>query len=195
MAPGELGDVQAGFVAVDLHPGVDPARFLAAISDELPSWDTNGSRPFVYPEPVRPATVANVAAMQTVPVLLAGLLALTMAIGLAVAVAVAARARRRELAVLRALGCVDRQLRATVRWQALTVVVIGLVGGVPLGLAVGRIAYEAFADGLGVRPDLVVPIPGLGGLLAGTVTLGLMAAAVPGRRASRIATGAALRQE
>lgn len=192
--PGHLGDVQAGFVAVDLRPGVDRTRFLAAIADRLPTWDTNGSRPFVYPGPVRPATVANVAAMQAVPVLLTGLLALTMALGLMLAVAVAARARRRELAVLRALGCIDRQLRATVRWQALTVVGIGLLVGLPVGLAVGRTAYRAFANGLGIRPVPVVSMPWLGMLVAGTVAIGLVAGTGPGRRAARTPAGEELRQ-
>ena len=135
-------------------------RFLADISDELPTWDANGAHPFVYAESVRPATVANVAAMRAVPIALAGVLALTMAIGLTLAIAVATRARRRELAVLRALGCVGRQLRASVRWQALTVVGVGLLLGVPLGLATGRLAYGAFADGRAWCPTRPSPSRG-----------------------------------
>ena len=195
MEPGQLTEAMAGFVGVRLRSGTDPARFLADIAGELPTWDANGAHPFVYGEPVRPATVANVAAMRAVPIALAGVLALTMAIGLTLAISVAARARRRELAVLRALGCVGRQLRATVRWQALTVVGAGLVVGVPLGLACGRLAFGAFADSLGVAPDPTVPLAWVATVVAATVVVGLLAAAGPAHRATRIAAAETLRHE
>lgn len=191
----DLAGAQAGFVVADLRPDVDRARFLADISEQMRTWAADGSRPFVYAKPVLPATVANVAAMQAVPLLLSGLLVLTLAIGLVLAVAVAVRTRRRELAVLRTLGCVGRQLRATVRWQALTVVVAGLLVGIPCGLAFGRVTYRAFAEGLGVRPEPEVSIPWVAAVVVGTVALGLAAAAIPGRRATRIAPALALRQE
>ena len=193
--PGTLSGGVAGFVAVDLRPGVNPERFLAAISEQLSTWDGTGTRPFVYTEPVRPATIANVAAMRDVPVALAALLALTMAIGLVLAIAVATRARRRELASLRALGCISRQLRATVRWQALTVVGFGLAFGIPIGIALGRVAYRAFATGLGVLPDPLIPLGWLATLVAATIGTGLLASAGPGHSASRVAAGEALRHE
>lgn len=195
VAPEEPEDPFAGFVAVDLRDGVDAERFVAAISGELSGWDTSGTRPFVYAAPVRPATVANVAAMRAVPVLLAGLLGLTMAIGLAVVVGAAARARRRELALLRAFGFVGRQLRATVRWQALTVVGVGLLVGIPLGVAAGRATYGAFAGGLGVRPDAVVSPRWMLVLVVATGAVGLLAAAGPGYRATRVTAAEALRKE
>jgi hypothetical protein len=195
MAPGELGDSLAGFVAIQLRPGVDPDRFLADISAQLSTWDATGYPPFTYSRPVRPATVANVAAMRTIPVALAGVLALTMALGMTLAIAVAAKARRRELAVLRALGCVGRQLRATVRWQALTVAAVGLAVGIPIGLAAGRLAYGAFAHGLGVAPDATVPLAWLAVLVVATVGVGLLAAAAPAHRAARIPAAETLRHE
>lgn len=193
--PGQFAGAIPGFVAVDLRDGVDPGRFLASIAEQLPTWDLSGAAPFTYAKPVRPATVANVAAMRAVPVLLAGLLALTMAIGLALAVAVAVRARRRELALLRALGCVGRQLRATVRWQALTVAGVGLVVGIPLGVAAGRTAYGAFARGLGIRPDAVVSLRWMLVVVVATIAMGLLAAAGPGYQAARVTAGEALRKE
>lgn len=184
-----------GFVAVQLRPGADRQEFLAAIREELPTWDTSETLPLVYPEPVRPATVANLAAMRAVPVALASLLALTMGIALVLGTAVATRGRRRELALLRALGCVGRQLRATVRWQSLTVVAVGLVVGIPFGLAAGRIAYRAFAGGIGVQPDPVVSFAWVAIVTTVTVGIGLIAAAGPGHRAARVAAGEILRHE
>lgn len=193
--PRQLADSLSGFVAVDLRPGVDAHRFLADIADQLPRWDTNGVRPFVYAAPVRPAAVANVAAMQAVPAALAGVLALAMGAGLMLAMAVATRSRRRELAVLRALGCVGRQLRATVRWQALTVVGAGLAVGMPVGVACGRIAYVAFANSLGTLPQAEVPLLWLLAIGLATIGVGLSAAAGPSHRVARLSAGDELRNE
>jgi len=195
LEPAQMAAVTAGFVAVDLRPDVDRRQFIAAISDRLHGWDASGIAPVVYPEPVRPATVADVAAMRSVPVALAGLLALTMGVALMLAIAAATRARRHELAVLRALGCIGSQLRATVRWQALTVVGVGLGVGIPLGLAFGRIAYKGFAAGLGVPPDPVFPLLWVALLVVVTIGVALLAAVGPGHRAARVSAGDTLRDE
>src|SRR5206468_12762969 len=131
LAPGQLGQTLAGFVAAELRPGVNPKRFVRNVDTQLRTWDPVDGAPFVYAAPVRPATIASVAAMRTIPAALAGLLAVAMAAGLLLAMAVSARARRRELAIFRALGGIDRQLRATLRWQSLAIVCVGLVVGIP----------------------------------------------------------------
>lgn len=195
LAPVDFADALGSFVAIDLLPGVDGHQFLGAISDELGTWDVEGVRPFVYPGPVRPATVADVAAMRAVPVALAGVFALAMAASLGLGITVATRARRRELALLRALGATGRQLRASVRWHALVVVATGLVVGLPLGTALGRASYRAFATGLGTLPDPVVSLSWIGVLVVATMGTGLLAAAGPGRRAARTTAGEVLRGE
>jgi ABC-type antimicrobial peptide transport system permease subunit len=82
-----------------------------------------------------------------------------------------------------------------VRWHALTVAAVGLAAGIPLGLAFGRVAYRAFATGLGVLPDPVVPFPWVLVVVAATVGIGLLASVGPGHRAARVAAGEALRDE
>jgi predicted lysophospholipase L1 biosynthesis ABC-type transport system permease subunit len=59
------------------------------------------------------------------------------------------RRRRRELALLKTLGFVRRQVRATIGWQATALAAIGIVVGVPLGLVAGTLVWRAVADGLG----------------------------------------------
>ena len=192
---GQPAEDPGGFLAIKLSPGVSAKSFLSTLGDELSSWDLTGTAPRVYPDPVRPPTVANLAAMRAVPMALAALLALAMGMALVLTIAVATRGRLRELALLRALGFVGRQLRATVKWQSLAVVAVGLVVGVPLGLAAGRVAYRVFALGLGVRPDAAVSVLWLLVVVAVMVAIGLVAAAGPGRRASRVAAGELLRYE
>jgi len=195
MAPGTLAGPASSFVVIDLDDQTDSAKFLASIGDQLASWDVNGFKPFVYPEPVRPAPVADVASMRAVPVALTGVFALAMVIGLGLGIAAATRARRRELGILRALGCVGGQLRASVQWHALTIVAVGLAVGLPLGVSVGRVAYRKFAGGLGFFPEPLVSLPWTLLSIVAAVGLGLVAVAAPARRAARSTVTVALRYE
>lgn len=183
------------FVAIDLVEGTDHEGFVAAISDDLAAWDVNRFIVLPYADPVRPPQIADVAAMRAVPGALVAVLAVAMAGGLAFGVAVATRARRRELAVLRALGATGRQLRASVRAQSLSVVGVGLGLGIPLGLALGRTSYRAFATGLGALPEPVVSLRWTLAIALSTLAVGLLAASGPGRRAARGTAGSVLRHE
>jgi hypothetical protein len=80
--------------------------------------------------------------------------------------------RRREMGLLKALGFVNRQIVASVAWQATALVAVGIVVGVPLGIVLGREVWGAFADNLGVVPVSVVP----SGLLV-AIVVGILAAA------------------
>ena len=63
--------------------------------------------------------------------------------------------RRREMGLLKSLGFVRRQIALSVSWQTTTVAAIGIVLGVPLGIAAGRLVWDAFASNLGV---VAVPV-------------------------------------
>ncbi len=184
-----------GFIGIELQDGTDPAAFMADIRDELRSWDENGYVPFEYPDPVRPPQVADVAAMRRVPVALGALFAVAMAIGLALGIAAATRARRRELALLRALGCSSRQLVSSVRWHSLTVVALALVIGAPIGVAVGRSLYRAFAEDLGVVVTPLVSVGWTTTAVLATLAVGLLAAVGPARRSAREPAATVLRDE
>ncbi|HUP71802.1 MAG TPA: FtsX-like permease family protein [Acidimicrobiales bacterium] len=183
MSGAELGDQFASFVAIDFASGVDRAAFMREISDQLPSWDPYQVTPAVFTDPVRPATVVDVDAMRQVPVLLAGALALTMVASLVAGISSGTRARRRELAVVRALGGTPRQIRASVRWHAIAVVAVGLVVGLPAGVVVGRLAFGAFARDLGAAPRPFVPLLLVIVTIAVVLGTGLAASVVPARRA------------
>jgi FtsX-like permease family len=102
--------------------------------------------------------------------------------------------RRRDLAVLRALGADGRQLRSTIHWQALCVAGIGLVVGIPAGLAAGRWVHNAIADGVGVVPVLRAPVVVVLAVIVGVVAVANVAALVPARRAARARAGQQLRE-
>jgi hypothetical protein len=177
-------DQFAGFVAIDLAPGVDVAAFMESIAEQLPGWDPYGLAPPVYTDPVRPATVVDVSAMRGVPMLLAGAFAVTMTASVVAGVAAGTRARRRELAIVRALGATPAQVRSSVRWHALTVVVVGLIVGMPIGVVVGRLAFNGLANDLGVAPRAFVPLLLLVVIVVAVLAVGLMSSFVPARRAA-----------
>ena len=197
LPPGSLAETGPGsFLAIDLADGVDVEDFLASIdADERLSWDRNDFDSFFYPEPVRPAAIADVTSMRRLPIGLGAFFALAMAGGLATGIEVGTRARRRELAVLGALGCTLRQVASSVRWHALTVASLAVALGVPLGVAAGRVLYRNFAVDIGVLPAIDTSLPAMAGVAVGTIIVGLLASALPAHRISRTHLASSLRRE
>ncbi len=197
LPPGSLAETGPGsFLAIDLAESVDVDDFLASIdADERLSWDRNDFDSFFYPEPVRPAAIADVASMRRLPIGLGAFFALAMAGGLATGIEVATRARRRELAILGALGCTSRQVASSVRWHALTVASLAVAVGVPLGVAAGRVLYRTFAVDIGVLPTIDISLPAIAGVAVGTIVVGLLASALPAHRMSSTQLASSLRQQ
>jgi FtsX-like permease family len=186
-------DALMTFVGIDLAPGADGADVLAGLRDDFTA--SSDVPPLEYHGPVRPAEIINVRSMRAAPLLVGGLLAGSAVVGLAVAVVVSVRARRRDLAILRALGLTGRQVRSSVRVQALATMAAALAVGVPLGIAVGRVAWRAFAVRLGVVTDPSTPVWWIVVTVAGSLAVALAAATIPARLASRINPATALRTE
>jgi len=82
-----------------------------------------------------------------------------------------------------------------VAWQATVIAVIGVVAGIPLGIALGRwlwiiFAHEIYAVPLATVPVLPLVLVGLGALVLANAV-----AALPGRYAARTPTALVLRAE
>jgi ABC-type antimicrobial peptide transport system permease subunit len=106
---------------------------------------------------VRPSEIIDVGSTTGVPIAVAISFACAAAAGLAYVTFASVRARRRELAILRALGCTGGQLRRSVLVQSIATMVGALVIGLPIGVVVGRLLWRAFAEQLGVLPDPASP--------------------------------------
>jgi FtsX-like permease family len=185
LAPDPLYSYPSAFL-VRLDPAADREQVTAQIRRDFAGR-------LIIPQPH--ADVRNVQRVAGLPALLAALVVL-LALGTVTHTLVTSvRRRRRDLAVLKALGFVRRQVSATIAWQATTFAVVALAVGVPLGLAAGRWAWELTAAALGVDSGSVVPVPAILAVAAGTVLAANLVAAVPGRAASRLRPAAALRSE
>ena len=116
-----------------------------------------------------------------VPRVLAVLMALLAAGVLVHLLATNVRARRSEFATLRAMGFTRRQRRATVVWLGTLAAAVSLVVAVPVGVVVGRLAWQFYAASLGVLPEPTTPWGGLALLIAATLILTAVVAAVVAR--------------
>jgi len=101
--------------------------------------------------------------------------------------------RTRELGLLRAVGLTRRQLRSTVRWEAVIISLYGTGLGLVLGLLFGWALVTALGDqGLS---SFVVPAGPLAVVVLVSVVAGVVAAIGPARRAARLDVLAAVRSE
>src|SRR5207237_10929220 len=138
----------AGFF-VRFAPGVDQQRVLADLKRRV-------GRLFVFPN-TQNSQIRNLRGIGSVPLVLAGIVALMAAATLAHTLITSIRRRRLELAILKTLGFVRRQVSATVAWQATTLASVAALVGLPLGVISGRWVWNVFANPLGVVPACDVP--------------------------------------
>jgi len=188
-----ISDAQANFFVMRVRPGVDRRKVARRLDPVIAPFDANVI--LVQTTPDEEGNLANLGRAQAVPVGLAGILALATVATLVHTLVTSLRRRRRDLAILKTIGFVKRQVSGTVAWQATTLVAVGLGLGLPLGLATGRWAWSVFADQLGVISEPVVPV--ITALLAVPVAIvaANLIALIPGRLAGRTRPALVLRTE
>jgi FtsX-like permease family len=144
---------------------------------------------------VRPTDVGDFGGVEALPLLIIAVFAGGAAAALAHALVTSVLRRRRELAILKTLGFTRSQVVAAVAAQATTIAAIGLLVGLPLGLGIGRFAWNVFAEDLGVVPEAVTPI-GLSALVVpATILLSNLIAVLPAQAAARTQPALVLRAE
>jgi len=197
-------------IFVRLRPGVSRAAGLRSLSRIAAQLNSDSRGPlaekiigdqgdyikFYSVLPVqRPAEIVNYRTMGAMPAILASGLAVGAVIGLGLTLIASVRRRRRDFALLKTLGFTRGQLAGAVAWQASVVAVLGLVVGVPLGIAAGRWLWLAFARELSAVPDPVVPATSIALAAVAALVLANLVAAIPGRAAARTPAAIVLRAE
>lgn len=179
-------ELEPTFVLIDYEDGVDPDEAYAALRAD---WGNTVLRP------IRTVDVDQLHAVRMLPVWFSGLVGVVAVVTLALVLGLTIRRRRHDLALLRTLGFDSRQLRWTVRAQALTLVLPGVLLGAGLGVIAGRGVWTLTAQSMGAP---VVPVVPAAAALAVVVGAGLLAwgvSAVPGRLAARAHPATILRTE
>jgi hypothetical protein len=180
---------------VRLRPGLDRAaayRSLMTIAQQTTNPDNFG---VTVVGVQRPAEILNYRSLGDTPAFLGAGLAAGAIAALALTLVASVRRRRRDLAVLKTLGFTERQLAATVAWHSSTAVAIGVVAGVPLGIALGRALWDLFAHDINAVPAPSVPVGQVVLIAVGALLLANVIAAIPGRLAARTPTALVLRSE
>ena len=189
-------DLAAQDLFLDLAQGSDPGAVASDLAEsaceEVPDPEGCFLYPIVYPPPT---DVVNFGRAENLPLAMGGVIGV-LAVGTLVHVVVtAARRRRRDLALLRTLGFTGRQLVSTISTHATTAVAIGLVVGIPVGLAAGRWLWTLRVEQLGLIVDTRVPAAAAVALAIGALVLANLVALVPGRAAARAHAAEVLRAE
>jgi putative ABC transport system permease protein len=139
--------------------------------------------------------VQNLKRVRVVPYAVAGLLGMLGLLGVALSLVSSVRDGQNELAVLKALGFVRRQVYEIVTWQAMTHGVLAIAIGVPVGVVLGRWGWLGLARALEAAAEPVSP----GGVLVVGIALTLLAvlvvAALPGLLAAAVRPSPTLRAE
>ena len=197
-------------VFIRLRPGVSKAAGMRSLSHIAAQLNRDSREPlvesmfgnvsqyvnFVSVLPVqRPAEIVNYKTMGAMPAVLAGGLAAGAVAGLGLTLVASVRRRRRDFATLKTLGFTRGQLAAAVAWQSTVVAAVGLVIGVPVGIAVGRWLWLAFARELSAVPDPVVPAASIALASVAALVVANLVAALPGRAAGRTPAAVVLRAE
>jgi predicted lysophospholipase L1 biosynthesis ABC-type transport system permease subunit len=167
-------DSSSGIIIVRYADGADDRRTFAAVAAALGTFDAF--------ETADRQNVSGLGRMRLVPILLlVGLLVLVAAAVAHVLLTSGAR-RRRDVAVLRALGFTRQQSWASVTIHASLVVVAACLVGIPLGVVLGRTIWDSIAANFYVVPRPIVPMDLLMLLVAALVVVAVMASLVPGAR-------------
>jgi predicted lysophospholipase L1 biosynthesis ABC-type transport system permease subunit len=188
----EVGTPDSGVarrVVVAFAPGTDAEAATGTLAEQV------GDRAVeVLPADV-PPELANLRNVRTLPVVLSVVLAVLAVAALGHVLLTSARRRRRDFAVLRALGLTRRGGRVVLNAQGTAVGLVGLVLGVPLGIAAGRRGWDWVASSVPLRA--VPPFAAVAVLLLVPIALVVanVVAVWPGRRVARLRPAQVLRTE
>jgi ABC-type antimicrobial peptide transport system permease subunit len=105
------------------------------------------------------------------------------------------RRRRRDLAILKAIGFGPRQVAAVVGWQATTFAAVSLIVGIPIGIIAGGWAWTVVASSIGSTSPPQIPAVVIALMVPATIVFCNLIAAAPGWAAARIPPAVVMRSD
>ena len=165
----------ASRVQIELMPGADPQRTLAALNTAVAGY---GAQVLLPAQISAQASDADEKASWTGMEMLLGLSLLYAAIALANTLVMTVSDRRRELILLRLVGATKAQVFKVVALETLMCIAAGtVIGALAVAIGVGG-SWAALTRLVGSTPA-VLPFAALGWLFAGCLVIALIAAVVP----------------
>ena len=167
-----LGGKPEGKTVADVRPAVEK------VTDEYASVKLEDRKEFIEDQS------AQINGMLILVYILLAMAVIIAVFGIANTLALSIVERTRELGLLRAVGMTRRQLRSMVRWEAVLVALFGAIGGIGVGSFFGWAMVRAMKDqGFDV---FKLPVPSLVIIVVIAGIFGVIAAALPARRAAKL---------
>jgi len=179
-----------GVVAVTLKPGVTPERGLAAVeavAKDFPNVDVQDQSELISDQRSQIDGFLNIITA------LLGLSVLIALLGVVNTLALSVVERTRELGLLRAVGLAKRQTRRMIRVESVLISFYGAILGIVIGLCFGA-AIVSTLEEEGID-TFALPVQRLVVVLLAAGLGGVIAAALPARRAARLNVLAAIAEE
>ncbi|HEX8771313.1 MAG TPA: FtsX-like permease family protein, partial [Acidimicrobiales bacterium] len=176
-------------VAVRFRGGTDPMEGIAEVANAQ-----GGSIASIAPLDV-PPELMNLRDVRSLPRLLAVFLALLAAAAVAYVLAASVRRRRRDFATLRAMGMTPAGTRFILNMQGTAIAVLGLLLGIPFGVAIGRIGWRLVTTRVPLEFVAPVALASILLLIPAAIVLVNVLAAWPGRGAARLRPAEVLHAE
>jgi FtsX-like permease family len=146
------------FVLLRFTPGPRRAADISSFQQSMTGFCQAVQQSTCVVTSQRPNGVTNYASIDRTPAVLAAVLALVGAAVLGQFIVVSGRRRRRDFAILKALGLLRRQVRSITAWQVSTLTMLALLVGLPVGIVVGQLSWALFGHGLGIPAAAVTPV-------------------------------------
>ena len=172
---------QDSMVFARLSPGADATVTGTALTSALSDFPNVALRDRTQQKDAMRAQIQQMLAVVYAMLALAVVIAL---LGIINTLALSIVERTREIGLLRAVGATRRQIRRMVTWESVTIALYGSILGAALGLLVGlAFSYAMRDEGI---TTLTIPWTTLVAVVLLACVLGLVAAVLPARRASRL---------
>ncbi len=179
---GSLVSPLAQFAFVDAKPGMSATQLRNHVSAELKD---NPTAKVQTNDEFKSSAAAQMNTFLTIVYAMLALAVIIAIIGIVNTLALSIMERTRELGLLRAVGMTKRQLRTTVRTEALLIALTGTIIGMVLGTAIGASLMKSFGPSQALT-GFAIPTTRLIVVLVAGVIVGLFAAIFPARRATRL---------
>ncbi len=178
---GHLNVDAVDFVGVTYAAGADPVAARTAVDEILKAYPQLSSQDNTeFQEQVK-------SQIDSLQLLVNGLLAMCLIsafFGIVNTMALSVLERTREIGLLRAVGMTRKQLKQTIRWEAIIVSLFGSLLGVGMGLLLGWAGVVAIPDSF--ISKVGIPWFQLVIFLIGGGVLGIIAAFFPASRAAKM---------
>jgi ABC-type lipoprotein release transport system permease subunit len=171
--------------AVSFGRGTDPAAVERRLQHDHVRLD--------WPKPS--ADVILISQADAIPGWASIALAVVAALGLGHALLATVSRRRRDLAIMRALGLDRRRVGLVIVTEAMVLGLLGAVAGGLIGVVAGRAAWAAAARAVGIGGDLPLPAGVVIGVTGGVLVLAAAVSVLPAVLAGRSVPADGLRAE